>query len=72
LQQWQAEGIVLSFSLGQHDVSDQFEIPERLYGRDAEIASLLETFGRVSDGTTELLLVTGALRPFGRNDILPH
>ena len=47
------------FIPGQYDVSGHFQIPEKLYGREQETQTLLQTFERVSEGTTELLLVTG-------------
>jgi PAS domain S-box-containing protein len=59
LREWQAEGRVQAFELGQEDVSDQFQIPQKLYGREREIAKLLAAFERASTGGTELLLVGG-------------
>ncbi|MGH7536907.1 MAG: ATP-binding protein, partial [Gemmatimonadales bacterium] len=38
---------------------DRFVIPQRLYGRETEIARLLEAFDRVAAGATELVLVSG-------------
>jgi len=48
-----------SFPLGEHDVSDNFQIREQLYGRETEVATLLAAFDRVAAGTTELMLVAG-------------
>ena len=48
-----------NFLLAQQDRCDRFIIPEKLYGRQAEVAALLEAFERVAQGTTELLLVAG-------------
>ncbi len=48
-----------SFSLGGHDIPDKFHIPQKLYGRDKEIESLMSAFARVSKGEKELMLVTG-------------
>ena len=59
LTQWQATGMIAAFELGQRDVSDRFLIPEKLYGREAEVQTLLEAFDRVADGTAELMLVAG-------------
>jgi predicted ATPase/signal transduction histidine kinase len=53
-------GSIESFPLGQADVSDRFQIPEKLYGREEEIAALSGAFARVAPGTPELLLVTGS------------
>lgn len=59
LTQWQAMGLITEFELGQRDLSDRFLVPEKLYGRKTEVAQLLEAFERVSDGSSELMLVSG-------------
>lgn len=59
LQQWQTAGQIEAFSLGQTDVSDRFDIPQKLYGREAEIVTLIAGAERVSQGSTELMLVAG-------------
>jgi predicted ATPase/signal transduction histidine kinase len=56
--QWQNRGIV-AFELGTQDISDNFIIPEKLYGRQFELATLLAAFQRVSAGATEMMLVSG-------------
>lgn len=50
---------IAPFPLGEHDDARRFRVSERLYGREAEVAQLLETFGRVAEGRAELLLVRG-------------
>lgn len=47
------------FVPGREDHSERFQLPQRLYGRDAEITAVLEAFGRASEGPSELLLVSG-------------
>ena len=59
LHQLQQTGKVESFPIGQRDVSDRFIIPEKLYGRQEEVKTLLEAFDRVTNHQTELMLVTG-------------
>src|SRR6202043_3106075 len=60
LREWETEGRMTPFPLGVHDASDRLLIPEKLYGREAEIAALLAAFDRVlARGTTELVLVSG-------------
>jgi PAS domain S-box-containing protein len=60
LTEWQARRRIAAFPLGTHDLSDRLVIPERLYGREREINTLLEAFERtVAYGTTELVLVSG-------------
>ncbi|MBD2329849.1 ATP-binding sensor histidine kinase [Alkalinema sp. FACHB-956] len=59
LTQWQATGAIAEFKLGQQDLSDRFLIPEKLYGREAEVQTLLNAFERVAQGASELMLVAG-------------
>lgn len=48
-----------AFAIGSGDVSDRFQISQKLYGRDAEIEELLAAFDRVSENATEVTLVAG-------------
>ena len=58
--QWEAEGRIGDFPLGDHDTADRLLIPEKLYGRAREIESLLAAFQRiVNGGGPELVLVSG-------------
>lgn len=45
--------------LGTEDVSTRFAIPQKLYGRESEAKTLLDAFGRASQGARELFLVAG-------------
>src|SRR5229473_3923698 len=48
------------FPLGEHDSPDRLLIPEKLYGREREVGTLLASFDRVvKSGTPELVLVSG-------------
>jgi predicted ATPase/signal transduction histidine kinase/CheY-like chemotaxis protein len=60
LTQLQDLGKIGLFVLGERDPSDRFTIPEHLYGREPEVAVLLNAFERVSKGLTEILLVAGS------------
>ncbi|TYQ31002.1 ATP-binding sensor histidine kinase [Pseudanabaena sp. UWO310] len=59
LEQLQATGNIAPFEIGQRDISDRFIIPEKLYGRATEVEILLNSFERVSQGATEMMLVAG-------------
>jgi serine/threonine protein kinase len=59
LRQWNSVGRIDPFPLGQHDISDRFQIPQKLYGREQEIDLLLAAFELVSQGSSELMLVSG-------------
>ncbi|MGK3983084.1 AAA family ATPase [Sorangium sp. So ce136] len=57
---WQESGIVQAFALGQRDLSDRFQVPQRLYGREREVDALRAAFDRVAaQGRPELVLVSG-------------
>src|SRR6185295_5762298 len=60
LREWEAERRISDFVPGDHDTPDRLMIPERLYGRDREIDTLLAAFDRIAaGGKPELVLVSG-------------
>ncbi|MDZ8135221.1 MAG: AAA family ATPase [Nostoc sp. DedQUE04] len=59
LHQLQVDGKVTDFEIATRDVCDRFIIPDKLYGRDMEVQTLLQAFERVSLGATEMMLVAG-------------
>ncbi|MCX4175789.1 MULTISPECIES: ATP-binding protein [Paraburkholderia] len=60
LAEWEAVHQIDPFPLGTHDTTRQLLIPEKLYGRDIDITTLLDAFERVvTQGTPELVLVSG-------------
>jgi PAS domain S-box-containing protein len=60
-QQLAEMGQINAISLGLQDVSEQFRIPQKLYGREAEIEALWVAFDRVagSKAVREMMLVSG-------------
>ncbi|WP_437872898.1 AAA family ATPase [Sorangium sp. So ce363] len=57
---WRASGAIPPFALGKRDLSDRFQVPQRLYGREREVEALLAVFERVvAQGRPELVLVSG-------------
>ncbi|WP_026098450.1 trifunctional serine/threonine-protein kinase/ATP-binding protein/sensor histidine kinase [Kamptonema formosum] len=59
LHQLQKTGKIADFSLGSQDFSGQLQIPQKLYGREKEVAALMASFERVAAGTAEMALVAG-------------
>jgi predicted ATPase/signal transduction histidine kinase len=53
------KGNILDFPVGQEDLSSQFIIPQKLYGRQLEVAALMAAFERASQGTAEMMLIAG-------------
>jgi serine/threonine protein kinase len=60
LAEWETQNRIDEFQLGEQDTPDRLLIPEKLYGREPEIAALLTAFDRVvAGGRPELMLVSG-------------
>jgi PAS domain S-box-containing protein len=60
LTAWESFGRIDPFPLGLQDASDRLMIPEKLYGREGEIVTLLAAFDHVvKHGGSELVLVSG-------------
>jgi PAS domain S-box-containing protein len=72
LQTYQSTKLVPRFVLGTRDRCNHFQIPEKLYGRETEAATLLAAFDRITNpqkqpdsqassavATSELVLVSG-------------
>ncbi|MEH2125790.1 trifunctional serine/threonine-protein kinase/ATP-binding protein/sensor histidine kinase [Nostoc sp.] len=60
-RQWRETGRIDGFELGVRDICDRFIIPEKLYGRQAEVESLLAAFDRVAN-PPESPLIKGGFR----------
>jgi len=52
-------GVISNFEPGTQDFSDCLRMPQKLYGRDSEMNTLLDAFKRTYAGEKELLLVAG-------------
>jgi predicted ATPase/signal transduction histidine kinase/tRNA A-37 threonylcarbamoyl transferase component Bud32 len=50
LVQLKKTGKIDDFELGKRDLTDRFIIPEKLYGRETEVETLLQAFERVAKG----------------------
>ena len=59
LSQLESEGRIERFTPGRKDISDRFQVPEKLYGRETEIAALQDAYERIRGGSTEIVLVEG-------------
>jgi predicted ATPase/signal transduction histidine kinase len=58
--EWNERGAIAAFPLGGRDVSEEFRLPQKLYGRDVESTALRDAFERAAgSGLPELVLVSG-------------
>ncbi len=53
-------GQINHFTVGKHDMSNIFEIPQKLYGREKESKDLIDTFEKAACGGKEIMLISGA------------
>ncbi|WP_434046030.1 MULTISPECIES: sensor histidine kinase [Sorangium] len=58
-RRWSTAGAIAPFELGRIDLARRLPLPERLFGRERELAALRGALDRASRGRTELALVTG-------------
>ena len=70
LEQWQATGGIAPFALGTRDVSDRFQIPPRLYGRERERAVLLAAFETVATTGAPMLVTVAGYSGVGKSALV--
>jgi PAS domain S-box-containing protein len=57
--QWQRKGRIEPFPLGHDDFTGRLQIPQKLYGREAEIERMRSVLDRAFTAQAQLLLVAG-------------
>ncbi len=60
VEQLEMQGSLSDFPLGRHDMPEELQIAPGLYGRKDEIAALENALERVSQGATEMVLISGS------------
>ncbi len=53
-------GNIGKFEIGKSDIPERFQIPEKLYGREADIRILFDEYARAANGETRVLLFSGS------------
>ncbi|WP_437590513.1 protein kinase domain-containing protein [Sorangium sp. So ce1000] len=57
--QLSSRGTIEPFPSGRYDYVDELRTPQKLYGREAEVALLSDAWGRTRQGGSEAVLVSG-------------
>ena len=57
--QWKEHSVIDAFVPGLKDMSDRFEIQQKLYGREQEVGALMDAFADISSGAGRMFLVSG-------------
>ena len=60
LEQLENQGSLSDFPLGRQDVPKELQVAPGLYGREDEITALEAALERVSQGATEMMLISGS------------
>ncbi|MBA2654806.1 MAG: EAL domain-containing protein [Gammaproteobacteria bacterium] len=58
-RQWHENKKIDLFTIGEKDMHDRLFISDRLYGRKKQVADLYSAFMRVSQGASEIVLISG-------------
>src|SRR4030088_751835 len=71
LTEWESHKRISSFCLGTHDISDRLHMPEKLYGRDREIKTLLDAFDQVvTTGKPKNLVLVSGYSGIGKSSVV--
>lgn len=65
-----AQGGPAEFTLGEDDAPDEFRVSHRLYGRDAEVAALIDGFERARTGPTAVVSLVGGYSGVGKTAVV--
>ncbi|WP_141734499.1 protein kinase domain-containing protein [Oligoflexus tunisiensis] len=59
LQELKQTGTIRTFSIAENDIPEKFSLTQRLYGREQELETLLQSFENACHGQCEILLLSG-------------
>ena len=62
---------IIDFSIGQKDVSREFAIPDKLFGRSRELGKVLESFDAIDDGHKKIVFLSGECG-IGKTSLVQH
>ncbi|MGK5091916.1 AAA family ATPase [Deltaproteobacteria bacterium TL4] len=59
LDQLIKDGNLTEFPLAQKDLLEKFQLPQKLYGREREVHQMLQSFDRMLERGTQMMMVSG-------------
>ena len=70
LTAWESRKRIDTFTLAAHDRSDRLVMPERLYGREREVHTLLDAFEQVVAGGAPALVLVSGYSGIGKSSVV--
>lgn len=64
------EGEIESFHIGEKDISNRFQVPHKLYGRENEIAQLISSFEDVVSQSKPILMLVSGYSGIGKTALI--
>ncbi|MGG6282666.1 trifunctional serine/threonine-protein kinase/ATP-binding protein/sensor histidine kinase [Leptolyngbya sp. AN03gr2] len=58
-REWKQTGDISEFEIAQQDYCDRWVMPQKLYGREQAIETLIAAYDRITQGASEIMLVSG-------------
>src|SRR5262249_17624753 len=68
--EWEGQRRIDDFPPGEHDISDRLLIPEKLYGRQREVNTLLVSFDRIVTGGGPVLVLVSGYSGVGKSSVV--
>ncbi|WP_262710592.1 adenylate/guanylate cyclase domain-containing protein [Dyadobacter sediminis] len=60
LRHLSSQGVIPDFSIAAGDFSGALHLSQKLYGREQDVNTIIDSFSRISNGNTEIILVEGS------------
>ncbi|MDX1961262.1 MAG: AAA family ATPase [Leptospiraceae bacterium] len=68
--EWKENGTISTFELGANDFSEEFKIPQKLYGREKEVNTLISEFEVTQNSGRSKLILIGGYSGVGKSSLV--
>jgi predicted ATPase/signal transduction histidine kinase len=70
LSQWEERGLLEPIPLGEKDLQSRLVVPQKLYGREKELALLTEAFAEVRESARQELVMVAGYSGIGKSSLV--